>query len=77
VQYGQSQGERESAVNRRLDMTVLALAGHIEHCLSEYADEVQSETSNFRVMYTATVGKQAFVVTIEELAKDAPEPALT
>jgi hypothetical protein len=58
-------------------MTVLALAEHVERCLSERADEVRAEKSTTKVTYTATVGKQAFVVTVEELAKDAQQPANT
>ena len=58
-------------------MTVLALAEHLEHCLAERADHVRKETSNARVIFTATVGKQSFVVTVEELAKDSDEPAIT
>lgn len=58
-------------------MTLLALSEHVEHCLAERADEVRKETSNTRVTYTATVGKQSFAVTVEELAKDSDEPAIT
>ena len=58
-------------------MTVLALSEHIEHCLAERVHEVRKEASNTRVTYTAIVGKQSFVVTVEELAKDSDEPAIT
>ena len=58
-------------------MTVLALSEHIEHCLAERVDEVRKDTSNTRVTYTAVVGKQSFVVTVEELAKDSDEPSVT
>ena len=58
-------------------MTLLAFSEHLEHCLTERADEIRKDTSNARVTYTATVGKQSFVVTVEELAKDSDEPAIT
>lgn len=58
-------------------MTVLAMAEHMERCLSERADDVQVDKSNTKVRYTATVGKQSFIITVEELAKDAEEPAIT
>lgn len=58
-------------------MTLLAVAGYIEHCLAERVDEVRKDTSSTRVTCTVTVGKQSFVVTIEELAKDSDEPAIT
>ena len=58
-------------------MTVLALSEHIEQCLAERADEVRKETSNTRVTYTAIVGKQSFVVNVEELAKDSDVQAIT
>ena len=58
-------------------MTLLAVAGYIEHCLAERVDEVRKDTSSTRVTCTVTVGKQSFVVTIEELAKDSGEPAIT
>jgi hypothetical protein len=58
-------------------VTVLSLAEHIEQCLLERADELSRDTSNRRVTYTATIGKQSFVVTVEEHAKDWVEPAIT
>ena len=58
-------------------MTVLALSEHIQQCLGERVDEVRKDTSNTRVTYTAMVGKQSFVVTVEEVAKDSDEPAIT
>ena len=58
-------------------MTVLALAEHIERCLLERANDVLVEKSHTRVTYTATVGNQQFVVTLEEGAKDTQEPAIT
>ena len=45
------------------DMTVLALAEHIERCLLHRADDVLVEKSHTRVTFTATVGNQQFVVT--------------
>jgi hypothetical protein len=58
-------------------MTILALAEHIERCLIERTDTVLVEKGHTRVTCTATVGRQEFVVTIEEQAKDTQEPALT
>ena len=58
-------------------MTLLSLSEHIERCLAERADEVRKQTSNTQVTYSAIVGKQSFVVTVEELAKDSDEPAIT
>ena len=58
-------------------MTVMALAEHIEKCLQDRAEDLQVDKSNSRVTYTVTVSKQAFIVTVQELAKDAQEPALT
>lgn len=58
-------------------MTLLAVAGYIEHCQVERVDEIRTDTSITRVTCTFTVGKQSFVVTIEELAKDSDEPAIT
>lgn len=58
-------------------MTLLAFAEHLERSLSEFAEDVQSDKSNSRVTYTATVGKQAFLITVEEQAKDDQEPAIT
>jgi hypothetical protein len=58
-------------------MTVLALAEHIGHCLEQRADNVKKDVSNTRVAYTVTIGKQSFAVTVEELAKDSDQPAIT
>jgi hypothetical protein len=58
-------------------VTVLALAEHVKHCLAERADEIRKDANNRRVTYTAIIGKQCFRVTVEELAKDAVEPAIT
>ncbi len=58
-------------------MTVLAFAEHLERCISERADDLRAEKSNAKVTYTAIVGKQAFLVTVEELAKEVQEPAIT
>lgn len=51
-------------------MTVLGFAEHLEKCISDRADEMRADKSNAKVTYTAIVGRQAFSVTIEELAKE-------
>lgn len=58
-------------------MTILTLAEYIERCLVERADNVLADKSHARVTCTVSVGKQEFVVTIEERAKDTQEPAIT
>lgn len=58
-------------------MTVLALGEHIARCLSERCDQVKAQKSNMRVVLVGRVGAQTFVVTVEEQAKDAQQPAVT
>jgi hypothetical protein len=56
-------------------MTLLAFAEQLRGAIA--ADEVLEERHHERVVYTARVGKQTFVVTCEEGAPDRDEPAIT
>lgn len=58
-------------------MTLLAIAEQIETALSHQADEVSSNKNNSKVTLHAKVGKQTFVVTIAEMAKDHDEPSIS
>lgn len=58
-------------------MTVLAISEQIEKCVSAGADRMETQKSNQKVTLTAVVGKQTFVITVEELAKDDDEPAIS
>jgi hypothetical protein len=62
---------------RRRVVTVLAFSEQIEKCVSASADELQSEKSHQKVTLTAVVGKQTFVITVQEMAKDHDEPAIS
>jgi hypothetical protein len=56
-------------------MTLLAFAERLRGAIT--ADEISEERHHERVVYTARVGKQTFVVTCEEQAPDRDEPAMT
>jgi len=56
-------------------MTLLAFAERLRNAM--IADEIEEETHHERVVYTARVGKQTFVVTCVEGAADRDEPAIS
>lgn len=56
---------------------MLALSEEIEKCVSAGADKVEAQKSNQKVTLTAVVGKQTFVITVQETAKDDDEPAIS
>jgi hypothetical protein len=56
-------------------MTVMAFAEQLASCIAEHADDLRIEETNTKVTWTAAVGKQTFIVIVEELAKDDQEPA--
>ena len=57
-------------------MTLLAPAEQIEKSLRDTADEIEVTKENTRVTCTAKIGKQAFVVIVEELEPDKRKPAV-
>ncbi len=58
-------------------MTLAALAETVGGALASDADSVEKQKDGHKIVYKATVGKQAFLVTCEELAPDRQDPPST
>jgi hypothetical protein len=59
-----------------VQVTLLALAEYLEQVLEEKADSVDVNKAHDKVVYTAKVGKQVFVITCEESDPDTQEPSV-
>lgn len=57
-------------------MTLVSIAERVSDSLSEVSGDLQTARDASRITMSFTVGRQMFLVTVEELPKDDDEPAV-